>query len=150
MYLSNRPGGKFLKAPEIYFTHQERRLRDLIHKLPKSNGDLSLVSTVVLLDPINNTLLSIKVQFDICKCTDGLIFILRMPGLIILPQDPFGRKITQFWVDFARYKACWLFWTGSIGGLKGSKLLFIHPENAWCHKTGLQTQWKLSSRPRYN
>ena len=46
--------------------------------------------------PSNNTLLSMKVQFDICKCTDGLIFILRMPGLIILPQDPFGSKITQF------------------------------------------------------
>ena len=28
----------------------------------------------------------------VCKCTSDLIFILRMPGVIIWPQDPLGER----------------------------------------------------------
>ena len=94
----------------------------------------------------------LKTQMTLA-CTHILEFHITCWNFNILlkyfARTPFGRKIIQFWVDFARYKVCRLFLNGSIRGLKGSKWFFIHLEDAWSHKTGLQTQWKLISRPRY-
>ena len=65
-----------------------------------------------------------------------------------LARRSLGRKITQFWVDFALCQVSRWFITGSIWDLKVPKWAFFHPESAWSHKTSLETQCKLIGRPK--
>ena len=35
-------------------------------------------------------------NIEICKCLNELLFILRLPGLIMLPEDLLGERLPDF------------------------------------------------------